>query len=203
MLVKPLPCCTMLSIFPGSTLQELSHLCTTLHIAMYICSFCLLYIRVTRQSAGQHGSHFVLVATYFRPWLLLKCFLFSPWTGQEQWRLLPSGISCCWAVTFPPAEGICYRPELKQSGGGGFEFMSSRVRFPLKRLEKDQSLPLPSCLAVSYTNQFYSPIFWKWGYGQLFWRREQCCGSRVSKLLRLLKGRSKASCLQYFPVGQL
>lgn len=139
----------------------------------------------------------------FRPWLLLKCFLLSPWTGQEQWRLLPSGISCCWAVTFPPAEGICYRPELKQSGGGGFEFMSSRVRFPLKRLEKDQSLPLPSCLAVSYTNQFYSPIFWRWGYGQLFWRREQCCGSRVSKLLRLLKGRSKASCLQYFPVGQL
>lgn len=52
MVVKPLPCCTMLSIFSGSTLQELSHLCTTLHFAMYICSFCLLYVRVARQNAG-------------------------------------------------------------------------------------------------------------------------------------------------------
>lgn len=138
-LVKSLPCCAVLSIAFGSTLQELSHLCTTLHFATYVCSSCLLYMRVTRRRADedQCRSRFLLAAVDLGPWSLLKCFLLSSRAEQERWRLRPSRISCCWAVAFPLLREYVTDLSLIEQAEGGFEFVSftSRVRLPLKRLE--------------------------------------------------------------------
>lgn len=117
-LVKSLPCCATLSIAIGSTLQELSHLCATLHFAMYMCSSCLLYVGVTRRRAGPvqeplpPGCHW--------SWALVPPEMFpAQFSGRTRaMEITPVQNKLLLGSSFPPAEGIHYRPELDWASRG-------------------------------------------------------------------------------------